>query len=133
VTRYAQMIGRERGYSESDMRDLELAGLLHDVGKLGTQDVILDKKSTLDPEEFTLVKRHPVHGAEMLKPIRQMERSSPRCDITMNAMTEPDIPMAQGGGNPELARVLAVADAFDSMTGWRPYRRHSRGRMRLRN
>ncbi len=124
VTRYALLLGRELGMSDATLRDLELAGLLHDVGKLGTFDAILDKKTMLTPEEFEIIKRHPLHGAEMLAPIKQMQQIIPAVRHHHERFDGTGYPDGlKGGAIPDLARMLAVADAFDSMTGWRPYRK----------
>lgn len=124
VTRYALQLGRELGMREPSLRDLELAGLLHDIGKLGTFDAILDKKSVLSREEFEIIKRHPLHGAELLAPIKQMQQIIPAVRHHHERFDGKGYPDGLRGEQiPDLARILAVADAFDSMTGWRPYRK----------
>ncbi len=123
VTMYAVEIGERMGLSEEDLENLRLAGLLHDVGKIGTFDVILDKRGTLSMEEFNLVKKHPERGCEILAPIKQFKDILPairhhheRCDGMgyPGGLKREEIPL--------LARILCVADSFDSMTADRPYR-----------
>lgn len=123
VTMYAVEIGVRMGLGEAELESLRLAGLLHDIGKIGTYDVILDKPSRLTDEEFALVKKHPERGCEILSPIKQFKNILPairhhheRCDGT----GYPD--GLKGGDIPLHARILCVADSFDSMTADRPYR-----------
>jgi PAS domain S-box-containing protein/putative nucleotidyltransferase with HDIG domain len=124
VTEYALLLGRKIGLSDQELRDLELAGLLHDVGKLGTYDAILDKNGVLTDEEYEIIKRHPVRGAELLAPIKQMKRIIPAVKHHHERFDGGGYPQGLKGRQiPDLARILAVADAFDSMTGWRPYRK----------
>jgi len=124
VTRYAVLIGRLAGLSDEELRTVELAGLLHDVGKLGTFDAILDKKGVLTPEEYEIIKQHPLRGAELLTPIRQMNHIIPAVRHHHERYDGEGYPDGLKAGKiPYMARILAVADAFDSMTGWRPYRR----------
>src|SRR4030066_219312 len=73
VTKYALQIGKEMGLSEKELKDLELAGLLHDVGKIGTYESILDKPGKLTDEERAIMQQHPVMGAEILAPIKQLK------------------------------------------------------------
>lgn len=123
VTTYALGIGKEMGLPENELKDLELAGLLHDIGKIGTYEAVLDKAGKLTPEEFEIVKKHPVRGAEVLEPIKQMK------DIIPGVLHHHE--RYDGTGYPDglkaekiplMARILAVADTFDAMKADRPYR-----------
>ncbi len=123
VTRYAMSIGKELGLEEKELERLKLAGLLHDIGKIGTYDVLLDKPGKLTDEEFELVKKHPRKGAEILAPIRQLNDVIPGIlhhHERYDGRGYPD--GLKGEGIPLQARILCVADAFDSMTADRPYR-----------
>lgn len=123
VTRYAMVIGRELGLSERELEDLRLSGLLHDVGKIGTFDVLLDKPGRLTNEEFALVKQHPVKGAEILSPIKQLGPIIPGILYHHESYDGRGYPKGLKGEEiPLQARILCVADAFDSMTADRPYR-----------
>jgi len=123
VAQYALAIGRELGLEKKFLKNLEIAAILHDIGKIGVSESILTKPSHLTEEEFTLLKKHPVQGQQILQPIK----------------FEPEImdgvyyhhERLDGKGYPEglrkeeiplTARILAVADAFDAMTSDRPYR-----------
>ncbi len=123
VTRYAVEIAKEMGLKDQGIEQLRLSGLLHDVGKIGTFDIVLDKPGKLTDEEFEIVKKHPGKGAEILAPIRQL------ADIIPAVLHHHE--RYDGKGYPHglkyeeiplQARILCVADSFDSMTADRPYR-----------
>ncbi len=124
VAEYSTRIARAMGWSDAEVEELRIAALLHDIGKIGTYDGLLDKSGPLSDEEYELVKRHPMKGAEVLAPIKQLHPIIPwirghheRYDGTgyPDGLRAAEIPLA--------ARILAVADAFDSMTADRPYRK----------
>ena len=123
VTKYALDIGRHMGFTEDELNVLELAGRLHDIGKLGTYEAILDKPGKLTEEEFNMIKKHPQKGADILAPIRQLQRIVPAIKHhheTFNGSGYPD--GIRGGDIPLMARILAVADTVDAMSADRPYR-----------
>lgn len=123
VTEYALLLGKEMGLPEKDMEKLRLASLLHDIGKIGTYDVILDKPQRLTDEEFALVKMHPAKGAEILEPIKQLKGIAPIIRSHHEKLDGSGYPDGiKGDAIPLLARILCVADSFDSMTADRPYR-----------
>ena len=124
VTKYALDIGRRMGFTPEELDVLELAGRLHDIGKLGTYEAILDKPGKLTEEEFNLIKKHPQKGADILAPIRQLERIVPAIKHhheTFNGSGYPD--GLKGPDIPLMARILAVADTVDAMSADRPYRK----------
>lgn len=123
VGRYAHDIARQLSLSEKDREQLYLTGLLHDVGKIGVPDHVLLKPGRLSPEEFELIKQHPEIGHRILEPIAELSFALPgvlhhheRIDGQgyPHGLTGPEIPL--------MARILAVADAFDAMTSSRTYR-----------
>jgi PAS domain S-box-containing protein len=123
VTKYAVEIGEEMGLSEHELERLKLSGLLHDVGKIGTYDILLDKPSRLTDEEFELVKKHPRKGAEILSPIKQLTDIIPGVRHHHERYDGRGYPDGLTGEEiPLQARILCVADSFDSMTADRPYR-----------
>ncbi|MBE0425063.1 MAG: PAS domain S-box protein [Nitrospirae bacterium] len=123
VTIYAVSIAKEMGLKERDIEKLRIAALLHDIGKIGTYDVVLDKPGKLTEEEFQLIRMHPAKGEEILKPVRQLQDLLPIIRYHHERMDGKGYPDGlQGEEIPLLSRIIAVADAFDSMTSDRPYR-----------
>ena len=123
VTEYAVDIAREMGMPVQEIEKLRLAGLLHDIGKIGTFDVILDKPGRLTDEEFELVKKHPDRGCEILSHINQFSDIIPIIRHHHERWDGSGYPSGLKGQEiPLMARILCVADSFDSMTADRPYR-----------
>ncbi len=129
VTNYALAIAKEMGLKDKDIETLRIAALLHDIGKIGTHDLILNKNGNLDEEETALVRTHPVKGEEILLPIRQLQISKLQNIFPIIRSHHEGI---DGKGYPDglkgeeiplCARILHVADSFDSMTSDRPYRK----------
>jgi len=123
VAEYSVEIAGEMGLNKTDTDNLKTAALLHDIGKIGTYDEILDKPDKLTPGEYELVKKHPGKGIDILKPIKKMEDVLP---IIIHHHEQVD-----GGGYPDglkdreiplTARILSAADSYDSMIAERPYR-----------
>ena len=123
VTEYALDIAQAMHMAHEAVTAIELAGYLHDVGKIGVAEHILNKPRQLSDEEYEIIKRHPEVGATIIRNIR---RAAPIASIVRHHHERWD-----GDGYPDglsgeriplLARVLAVADAFDAMTSKRPYR-----------
>ena len=123
VTSYALSIAEELGLKEKDLEDLRTAALLHDIGKIGTYDVILDKPDKLNAEELALIRTHPVKGEEILKPIKQLRGLLPIIRHHHERLDGNGYPDGLKDGEiPFLAKIITVADSFDSMTSDRPYR-----------
>jgi putative nucleotidyltransferase with HDIG domain len=123
VTAYAVTIARKMGLREQDIEIIRTAGLLHDIGKIGTYDVILDKPDKLTDEEFALVKKHTVKGEEILKPIKGLENILPMIRSHHERIDGTGYPDGLKGEKiPFFAKILCVADAYDSMISERPYR-----------
>ena len=123
VTSYALELGRELGLSDTELNELELAGLLHDMGKIGILETILDKPGRLTDDEYEMVKNHPVKGAEMIEPIRQLGRVLPTVRHHHEHYDGTGYPDGLKGNEiPLKARILAVADSYDAMKANRPYR-----------
>ncbi|MEW6714733.1 MAG: PAS domain S-box protein [Nitrospirota bacterium] len=124
VTRYAVAIAKEMGLSKEIVETVELGGLLHDIGKVGTYDIILDKPSELHAKEMEEIRQHPVKGASILQPIKQFKKIVPLLRHHHEKMDGSGYPDGLKGEDiPLLARVLCVADAYDSMVSDRPYRK----------
>ncbi len=123
VTAHAMFMARELGMPKRERDDLELAALLHDVGKIASPDGVLDKPDRLTREEWAIIREHPVRGADMIGHIAQMEHVA---DIIRHHHERWD-----GSGYPDAlsgeaiplgARILALADAYDAMTTARAYK-----------
>jgi len=123
VAMYTEGIAEEMGLDEDHRKELRLAGLLHDIGKIGTYDYLLDKPGKLTKEEYEIVKKHPVEGARILGGIKQLKRITPLIKYHHERIDGKGYPEGLSNGNiPIGARILHVADSFDSMTTDRPYR-----------
>jgi HD-GYP domain-containing protein (c-di-GMP phosphodiesterase class II) len=123
VSAIAVEIGQAMGLSESDLEQLEWAGLLHDIGKIGIRDSVLLKPERLTREERLAMNEHPAKGEEILKGVDRLSRERPLIrhhHEWYNGSGYPD--RLIGEEIPLLARVLHVADAFEAMTAARPYR-----------
>lgn len=122
VSRYAEMMGRDLGLPEPRLGRLRLAGMLHDIGKVGISDSILDKPGPLSPHEWEEVRRHPemaarILGARDLADIREWVLAK------HEQLDGHGYPRGISGDEiPIESRILAVAEAFDAMTNDRPYR-----------
>ncbi len=123
VTRNAVAIAREINLSDEEVKLIETAGLLHDIGKIGVKEEILNKPSGLTTEEYDMVKLHPLIATKIVEEIPTLRKIVPliahhheRYDGNgyVNGLKGETIPLG--------ARILAVADAFDAMTSVRPYR-----------
>jgi HD-GYP domain-containing protein (c-di-GMP phosphodiesterase class II) len=124
VARIAVRLGRQMGVPASFQSDLYLAGLLHDVGKIGTRDAVLQKPGPLTPEELAHVREHPVVGDRMVATIKTLQHLRPGVRNHHERWDGEGYPDGLAGETiPLMARVLAVADACDAMMNARPYRR----------
>ena len=116
-------IGRVLRRSEKELEALEWGGLLHDIGKIGVPDSVLDKPGFLTREERAIMNAHPVIGANIIAPVTKLAPELPiirHHHEWYNGSGYPDRLM--GDEIPVLARILHVADAFEAMTAARPYR-----------
>ena len=124
VSRIAGAIAREMNLAESEIERVELAGLLHDIGKIGVEDRILMKPMRLDEDEQELMRRHPIYGASILEPSAALR---PLVQMVLHHHENFD-----GSGYPEGlrgdaiplgSRIIIVADAYEAMTSDRIYRK----------
>ena len=121
--------GHGAEYSESqrssdEWLDIERASLLHDVGKIGVSDAILNKPGPLTSEEWQQMRKHPAIGYEMLKDVKFLSTAAEIVYAHHERYDGKGYPTGLKGEDVPLgARIFAVADAFDAMTSNRPYRR----------
>lgn len=125
VTAVALRIGQIVKLRQEELKDLHLAGLMHDIGKIAIEKQILQKPTSLTTEEYNDIKQHPIIGEKVISSIDNAERIALAIRHHHEAW--------DGGGYPDgiandqipvLARILAIADAFDSMVSHRPYKRN---------
>ena len=125
VAIYASQIADKLGFSEDDAKNIRIIALLHDIGKIGVPDSVLNKPGRLTDDEFSLMKRHSVIGSEILKDIDMIT------GVAIGAKSHHE--RYDGRGYPEglkgeeipyIARIIAVADSYDAMTSNRVYRKH---------
>jgi HD-GYP domain-containing protein (c-di-GMP phosphodiesterase class II) len=122
VTRYSMMIAKEMGLDAIFMETLQISAQLHDVGKIGIEDVILKKPGALTAEEFEVMKTHTTKGANILRPVTQLAEMLPGIELHHEALDGRGYPYGLKGEQiPLLAKVIAVADTFDALTTNRPY------------
>ncbi|MCR4923769.1 MAG: HD-GYP domain-containing protein [Lachnospiraceae bacterium] len=123
VAEYSLKIAKEAGLSEEECEQVHYAALLHDVGKIGIPIGILSKKGKLTDEEFEQIKQHPVMGGQILSSIRKFTWLSSGARYHHERYNGKGYPEGLSGNDiPKLARIIAVADAYDAMTSNRSYR-----------
>jgi response regulator RpfG family c-di-GMP phosphodiesterase len=125
VSRYAAILAHRLGVPESDVRQIELGGHVHDIGKIGVREDVLNKPGALTAQEYEHIMTHPLVGWRILSPLL------PDAPLILNIVRShherfdgrgvPD--RLAGRAIPIEARIAAVADSFDAMTSGRPYRR----------
>jgi response regulator RpfG family c-di-GMP phosphodiesterase/signal transduction histidine kinase len=124
VTDFSLKIAAKMGFSEKELGDLELAALLHDVGKIAVPESILNKPGKLTDEEFTLIKEHPARGEAILSPVielKEISRVVRAHHERYDGRGYPD--RLKGREIPIGARIMTIADTYDSITSERPYRK----------
>lgn len=116
-------LGRELGLCEDRLHDLEVAAVLHDVGKVGVPDAILKKPGPLTSEERTAMQKHSEYGWRVLHRMPAFERASLFVLHHHEAYDGRGYPAGlKGDETPVEARIVAIIDAFDAMISSRPYR-----------
>jgi putative nucleotidyltransferase with HDIG domain len=124
VSRIAGAVARDMGLSEREIEHIELAALLHDIGKIGVEDRILMKPSRLDPDETELMRRHPIYGASILEPSAALRPLVPIVVAHHENFDGSGYPNGLKGEQIPLgARIILVSDAYEAMTSDRIYRK----------
>jgi len=117
-------VARDLGVPESNMLDVEMGALLHDIGKIGVPDGVLNKPGRLTPEEFELVKRHPEYGWTVIRKLPGFEKTSLYVLHHHENVDGTGYPaQLKGSEIPVGSRIVSVIDAFDAMVSSRPYRK----------
>ena len=123
VSAYSVLLGEKLGLSEKELNDLKIGGLFHDIGKIGVPDSILLKDSKLTDDEYSEIKNHPAIGAHILSNATIFSDIIPIVKHHHERFDGFGYPgKLKGEEIPYLARITAVADAFDAMTSKRTYR-----------
>ena len=123
VAEYSKEIAKRAGYDSKGQSNIYMMGLLHDVGKIGVPDEVINKPARLTPEEYEIIKKHPVIGSQILENIEEMPELATGARWHHERYDGTGYPDGLAGQNiPEAARIIAVADAYDAMTSYRSYR-----------
>ena len=123
VAEYAEMIAQRCGYTDEQLNRLYTMGLVHDVGKIGIPDAVINKPGKLNAEEYDIIKTHPVLGAKILGTVQEMPSLATGARWHHERYDGTGYPDGLAGEEiPEEARIIAVADAYDAMTSRRSYR-----------
>ncbi|SFI16696.1 putative two-component system response regulator [Pseudobutyrivibrio sp. OR37] len=123
VAVYSKEIARRYGYDEKQQEQIFMMGLLHDVGKIGVPDEVINKPGRLTDEEFAKIKKHPGIGGKILGNIKEMPELAAGAKWHHERYDGKGYPEGLSGDDiSEEARIIAVADAYDAMTSNRSYR-----------
>lgn len=122
VAFYSTIVAKELGFSELEIENVHLAGLIHDVGKIGIEDRILRKPAALTDDEYEIMKQHPTKGAQILEAVPKLKALAGPGLMHHENFDGSGYPDGLKGEEiPLLGRMVSVADAFDAMTTDRPY------------
>ena len=124
VALLARRLGQQIGLETSDLEDIYLSGLLHDIGKVGVDDRILAKPGQLTEDEFRQIQQHPMIGYQILCQLKNLAQILPGVRHHHEAFNGKGYPdKLKGEDIPLMARIIAVADSYDAMVSDRPYRK----------
>jgi HD-GYP domain-containing protein (c-di-GMP phosphodiesterase class II) len=124
VMKYTVVIAKRLGLSDEEIENVKYAGLLHDIGKIGVSELILNKPGRLTPSEFDEIKKHPSLGANIIADVPFLRPLVPMVLHHHEFYDGSGYPNGiKGEEIPFGARILSVADAYEAMTSDRPYRR----------
>jgi putative two-component system response regulator len=123
VSSLAEALARELGYEDAAAKELGLAAVLHDIGKIRVPDMVLGSSSKLAESEWVLMKQHTIWGSEFLAGQQGFELAAAVARNHHERWDGSGYPSGLSGDEiPEAAQITSVADAFDAMTNDRPYR-----------
>ncbi|MBW2477980.1 MAG: HD domain-containing protein [Deltaproteobacteria bacterium] len=120
------LIGKRLGLDKMELKELEMACFLHDIGKIHVSDQILNKPIPLDLEEYQIIKKHPIQGADVLSLAESLHKYIPVVLHHHEWFNGQGYPHGLEGDEIDLfAQIVAIADSYDAMTSSRPYRKGS--------
>ena len=123
VAGYSREIAKRYGYSSEEQEQVYLIGLLHDIGKIGVPDAIINKPGRLTEEEFDVIKKHPSIGADILGDVTDFPQIALGARYHHERYEGRGYPDGlKGEAIPEIAQIISVADAYDAMASNRSYR-----------
>ncbi|MCR4630052.1 MAG: HD-GYP domain-containing protein [Treponema sp.] len=123
VAEYSKMLAAALGKNEKEVQEIYLFALLHDIGKIGIPDWIINKQDKLTDEEYAEIKKHPQIGYEILKSISILPNLKNGVRWHHERIDGKGYPDGLSGDSiPEYAKIISVADAYDAMTSHRSYR-----------
>lgn len=124
VAELSEKLGIAAGLGETDLRRLVISALLHDIGKIGVSESLLDKPGKLTNEEFDLIKQHPDMGYKIIANIPDYEDISDGIRFHHERWNGKGYPLGlKGKETPLFGRIIAIADVFDALSEERPYRK----------
>lgn len=124
VSAYAALIAEGMNMSDTEVEEIRLGGVLHDIGKVAIPENILNKSGPLNPEEWEIMKSHVTYGAKILEPLEPLARVREMVQHHHEFFDGSGYPHALSGENIPLgARIVAVADAYDTITSDRTYKK----------
>ena len=124
VSAYSVVLAQALGLDQSDVEEIRLAALLHDIGKVGIPEAILNKSGPLDPTEWETMKSHPELGAKILEPLETMARIRQMVQHHHEFYDGSGYPgRLRGEDIPYGSRVIAIADSYDTITSERSYKK----------
>lgn len=123
VAKYSVILAKEMKMTSAEIEDIRRGSLVHDIGKIGVKDAVLNKKERLTAEELAHIRTHPARGYEICKSLKSFKNLLPIIrwhHERMDGKGHPD--KLKGDQIPISARICSITDAFDAMTSNRPYR-----------
>jgi putative two-component system response regulator len=123
VSDLSRLLGEALGLHAAHLQTVALGGRLHDIGKIGTPDSVLNKAGPLTREEFAIMKLHPLHGDELIAPIRSLASLRPMIRWHHESLDGTGYPDGKPGAEVPLeAWIVKTADYWEAITSRRPYR-----------
>ena len=124
VSRYCKLMGEKLKLNQDQIKELEIAGLMHDIGKITIPDKILDKPGKLTDDEWVIMKKHTINGYQILKSADKYSRLAEYALTHHERWDGKGYPNGLSGYDiPLFSRIISIADAYEAMTADRPYRK----------